>query len=254
MSGHLNYAYLAGSFGATLIWLAFWVHADADRRRLIMRVSAVAALWGLAQPVFVPVYWSPPSLFNLNHRIGFDIESVVFQFATGGVAAAVYAALGTMRQRNLGRQHCVRRIHRFALSVAPLVFVALVATTDVNPIYIAIIALLAGAAATSLYQPDLVRKMIGSGIVFLGIYFTFFLAFNAVFPGYIFKVWNLHAVSGVVLAGVPLEELLFAFAYGLMFSSLAEHFTRVSLDRDRLNDVEASGADRRWHRAYETTG
>jgi hypothetical protein len=38
-------------------------------------------------------------------------------------------------------------------------------------------------------------------------------------------VWNLKAISGIRLIGVPLEELMFAFTFGLYWSSVYEHFT-----------------------------
>jgi hypothetical protein len=36
-------------------------------------------------------------------------------------------------------------------------------------------------------------------------------------------VWNLPALSGVFVAGVPLDELMFAFTFGLYWSSVYEH-------------------------------
>jgi len=44
-------------------------------------------------------------------------------------------------------------------------------------------------------------------------------------PGYIERVWNLPALSGLTIAGLPIEELLFAAAFGAYWSSVYEHFT-----------------------------
>jgi len=41
------------------------------------------APFGLTEPMFVPEYWSPPSLFELAQRTGFDIEGIIFSFAIG---------------------------------------------------------------------------------------------------------------------------------------------------------------------------
>jgi hypothetical protein len=40
---------------------------------------------GLTEPFFVPEYWTPPSLFNLTEKTGFDIESLIFSFAIDGI-------------------------------------------------------------------------------------------------------------------------------------------------------------------------
>ncbi len=65
--------------------------------------------------------------------------------------------------------------------------------------------------------------MLVSGGLFLLLYFVVFAAFNLAFPGYVPSVWNLPALSGVLLAGVPLEELMFASTFGLYWSSVYEH-------------------------------
>jgi hypothetical protein len=37
------------------------------------------------------------------------------------------------------------------------------------------------------------------------------------------EVWNLEAISGILILGVPLEELMFAYTFGMMWSSVYEH-------------------------------
>ena len=43
------------------------------------------------------------------------------------------------------------------------------------------------------------------------------------FPGYVERVWNLKVISGILIFGVPLEELMFAFSFGFLWSSVYEH-------------------------------
>ena len=44
-------------------------------------------------------------------------------------------------------------------------------------------------------------------------------------PGYVEKVWTLSAISGIEIIGIPVEELLFAFTFGMLWSSYYEHLT-----------------------------
>jgi hypothetical protein len=94
-----------------------------------------------------------------------------------------------------------------------------------NPIYSSAIALTAGFFATFYCRRDLWLKMIVSGGLFLAIYFLAFALFNGAFPGYVVAVWNLEAISGIRWIGVPLEEMMFAFTFGLYWSSVYEHLT-----------------------------
>jgi hypothetical protein len=106
-----------------------------------------------------------------------------------------------------------------------VLFLALLALTRLNPIYAAALALAGGFLATLYCRPDLWRKMLTSGALFLVLYFAVFALFALVFPGYVRAVWNLGALSGAFVLGVPGEELIFAFTFGLYWSSVYEHVT-----------------------------
>lgn len=191
----------------------------------MLLVSAWTSLLGFTEPFFVPAYWSPPSLFDLAHRIGFDIESFLFSFAIGGIVVVIYEWLfkaGHIEFSVKERMHPRHRRHFWALLSAPAIFFALF-LTPFNPIYDAFIALIAGGLFTWYCRPDLKKKMIASAFLFLGLYFLYFLALIAVYPGYVERAWNIPAISGILMIGIPLEELLFAFGLGFMWSSVYEH-------------------------------
>jgi hypothetical protein len=229
----MRYAYLAGSSAFLLIWLALWWRSSHLRRMLMLRVSAATALLGLLEPYYVPEYWHPPTLFDLTTETGFDIESVLFSFSIGGIATAVYGALRSTRQLRGsaaepgGPRHV---LHGVAIAIPVPVIVALALLTPLNPIVTTIAALSTGVVISAACRPDLVARMLVCGLLFLGLYFVFFALFNVAFPGYIDSVWNLPALSGVVIAGVPVEELSFGFVFGLMWSSVAEYVVWATVD------------------------
>lgn len=66
-------------------------------------------------------------------------------------------------------------------------------------------------------------KSLLGGLLFLGYYLVFVLGLVWSAPGYVERVWNLQALSGIVLAGVPLEELLFGFTFGLYWTGVYAH-------------------------------
>ena len=77
----------------SVLFLVPWVWlylANPGHRKVIWRTSLVTALVGLTEPLYVPRYWNPPSLFSLAQRTGFDIESLIFAFAVGGIGCALY--------------------------------------------------------------------------------------------------------------------------------------------------------------------
>jgi len=220
-----------------LVWLTWsgifllpWglLYIGFPRHRNVMRWASVfTAPFGLTEPIFVPEYWSPPSLFNLARRTGFDLESVVFSFGIGGVAAVLYSILAGTRLKAVDElsKHVPRhRYHKWALAVPFLGFPVLYAFPW-NPIYPAVTAMVLGAVATGLCRPDLKRKTWVGGVLFLAYYWVFVEGLELLSPGYVEQVWNLPDLTGVLVLNSPLEELLFAFAFGMYWSGVYEHFT-----------------------------
>ena len=205
------------------VWFVIYVANPRLRKEMLM-ISLFTSPIGLTEPLFIGRYWSPPSLFNLNLIIGFDIESVIFSFAIGGIVAILYESVfGTehvkVRKKNLDRG---RFFHILAIASPMIVFFPLYFFTEINPIYSTVIALSTGAVLTMICRPDLTKNMIMGGMMFTTIYFVFFIFVNLADPNFV-SYWNLSAVSGILIVGVPLEELLFAFAFGTMWSSIYEH-------------------------------
>ena len=221
-----RYVWLIWASVFLLPWTALFLARPALRRRMF-RVSTLTALFGLTQPLFVPAYWNPPSLFDLAYRTGFDIESLIFCFAIGGLGAAGYRALAPASEHTLAPQahnSHLHRWHRAALASPFFVFGVLV-MLPWNPIYPGIAALFVAALASGLCRPDLWRNMLVGGLVFLALYVVFLLGLKLLWPGYIEAVWNLGDLMAWRPAGLPLEELLFASGFGMYWSSVYEHVT-----------------------------
>lgn len=231
-----QYAWLLWSTLLLVAWgIVYALLKSKEQREKMIVVSLWTSLLGLTEPLFVPEYWSPPSLFDLAMRTGFDLESLLFAFGVGGIIVVAYdwifkAHHDDMRSMRTMPRH---RYHLLALLSAPIVFVVLLLLTEFNPIHISIIALSIGGLATWYCRPDLKQKMLTSALLFLGFYFLYFLTLIYTYPGYVERVWNLPAISGVLVFGIPLEELLFAASIGFFWSSVYEHFTWRTVHRHR---------------------
>ncbi|MDP3729623.1 MAG: lycopene cyclase domain-containing protein [bacterium] len=225
----MQYAWLIWNLILIGIWgVIYFSLSTKDKRREMLIVSLWTSALGLTEPLFVPEYWSPPSLFNLALRTGFDFESLIFSFGIGGIAVIIYELIFKTKHEkiNYHEQHSSQhRNHFIALLSAPIIFFLLLVTTSINPIYISVISMTGGGLFSWYCRPDLKKKMLTSAVIFLGIYFVYFLTLIAIYPGYVEKVWNLKVISGILIFGIPLEELLFAISFGFIWSSVYEHLT-----------------------------
>ena len=224
-----QFAWLLWSLFLIVIWgVIYALLKSKGSKKEMLLVSLWTSLLGFTEPLFVPEYWNPPSLFDLAHRTGFDIESLIFSFGVGGIAVVLYEWIFRIsheqmkpREQSLPRH----RYHLLSILSAPVIFFFLLVSTSLNPIYSAAVAMIIGGLFSWYCRPDLKKKMIMSAFIFLGIYFVYFLTLIAVYPGYVEQVWNFKDISGILVFGIPLEELLFAVSFGFIWSSVYEHFT-----------------------------
>lgn len=207
-------------------WLGLYLAFPRHRRAMLL-ASLLTMPFGLTEPLFVPEYWNPPSLFDLAQRTGFDIESLIFCFGIGGVGAVLVNVLTRRVVEPLpdaDRHHRRHRFHRWVVVSPFVVFIALL-PLPWNAIYPGIAAMLVGAALTMWYRPDLTRAIWMGGTVFVAYYAVFLLGLEVTAAGYIERVWNLEALSGIRLGFMPIEELLFALGFGGYWAGVYEHLS-----------------------------
>ena len=151
------------------------------------QVSLATALFGLTEPLFVPEYWNPPTLFNLAQRTGFDLESLIFCFGIGGVGSVLYFVITHRNDVPVPASEKRLPLHRhhYKALVSPFIAFALLYLLHWNPIYPSIAAMATGAIATVLCRPDLKTKTWVGGVLFLAYYFVFFLTLEVISPGYV---------------------------------------------------------------------
>jgi hypothetical protein len=207
-------------------WVVLFAAFPAQRR-VMWWASVFTMPFGLTEPLFVPKYWNPPSLFDLAQRTGFDIESLIFCFAIGGTAAVLYNALTGRGLQPIGpanRRLPLHRHHYLAIS-SPFIAFMMLSFLPWNPIYSGIAAMFLGAVATIWCRPDLKAKTWIGGVIFLAYYTVLLQGLRLLSPGYIERVWRLDALLPIQVAHMPVEELLFAVAFGMYWSGVYEHFT-----------------------------
>lgn len=230
----MEYAWFIWSLIAMIFWGFIYWRRPSFRKEM-GKISSLTMLFGLTEPLFVPEYWAPPSLFNLAEKTGFDIESFLFSFAIGGIGAVLYrlvfpAELSALSEHE--KYHKRHQLHRIILFLPAAIFLVLAVFTSLNHIYCGVIALFLGGAATLYCRPDLKSKIWVGGLLFLGFYVVYFGSLLLVFPQFVDAHWNLAALTGIKIIGIPLEELLFAFTFGLYWSGLYEHLFWYQLKPD----------------------
>jgi hypothetical protein len=215
-----HYSYLVGALIFWVAWIACSILGKTYRSQ-IRWGTLIAAPLALTSLLFVPEYWTPPSLFDLDQRIRVGIEDFLWAAGVGGIASVVgefflREKLGVIRQSRHKRHYAP-----FVLVV--LVFVALYFGLHWKTMNATIVSFAFGALVLGYLRRDLVPLMLTSAVSFTVLYFVLFLCVLSLYPEFVKRYYTHQNLLGIYLVGVPIEELLFAATGGAIWSVAYEY-------------------------------
>jgi len=216
-----HFAYLVGALLFDAAWLACYLLGKRYRPQIIWGTVVTAPL-ALTSFLFVPQYWTPPSLFDLDAHIRVGIEDFLWAGAVGGSASVVGEIVLKERLAAHRKEH--RRKHYAPFFVMVVVFLICWARYPQKNIYNTAIAFVACALVVAFLRSDLIPTMLVGATVFTIFYFLLFVYFLALYPCFIEHYYNLPNISAIRLRGVPIEELMFASTGGAVWSVAYEYF------------------------------
>ncbi len=223
-----HYSYLVG---VIIFWVAWLVCAALGKAyRSEMRWGTfIAAPFALTSLLFVPQYWTPPSLFDLDQKIRVGIEDFLWAAAVGGIAAIVgeislEERLGAIRKSRHKR-------HYVPFIAAIVVFLALEFGLHWKTMTSTIAGLAVCALVLAYLRRDLILLMLVSASSFTVLYFVLFLVVLAFYPEFVRRYYNLPNLLGIYVRGVPIEEVLFAATGGAVWSVAYEYVYGYRLER-----------------------
>lgn len=215
-----TYCYLAGALFNLGLWaLCFASRRDLRREMLVM--SCAAVLMGLPHEylLWTRDWWHPPNITQT--RIGF--EDLLYAIGTGGTLAVIFPVV-------------LRR--RLSNGAAPGAFmVAMPLIIDfVLPFLLVLLAGMhsfkASALSTCLailwvvvLRPDLIAPALISAGFAAVLSFACFWSIEMFVPGVVAAIWDLPKLSGIVFAGVPLEDLAWYTYTGALFGIYYKYAT-----------------------------
>jgi hypothetical protein len=216
------YGYLAWDMILGIFWIFAYSFQKHIRKKIVWG-SLLALPFGLGQLYFFKDYWAPQTILGFGAKYGIDIESFLLMFFLGGLAAAVYET--ALQRYKMHHHKCCGStcLCYLSLGIALASFIVLLrAFPSWNIIYPSILACFIGGVFAFIVYPELRSHISLGGLFFMLLYGITLVISELVAPGWIAATWNLSAISGITLLKVPLEELLFGFAFGTLWSPLYE--------------------------------
>jgi len=222
-----HYSYLVGALIFDAAWLVCYL-LGKNYRTEIRWGTLISAPLALTSILFIPQYWTPSSLFDLDLKIKVGIEDVLWAAAVGGIASAVAEIL--LKENLLALRKVARKRHFAPFVVVVALFVALEIWHPGKTIYNCIIAFAIGAVVIAFLRSDLIPTMLSGALSFTALYFVLFLLVLLLYPDFVNRFYNIPHLLKIYVRGVPIEELLFAGTGGAIWSVAYEYVQGYRLE------------------------
>lgn len=213
-----KYLYLFSSIVLGLFWLLlFLVRRDLRREILVMSLVLFPLGVVLEKMWYFKDYWQPE--FVTGWPI--SVEDALFGFFLAGISAVIYEELAGKRFIN---RH--KRSHNWLLVffVVIILLTTFVLTNifNINSIYSSSLGFLISATIIITIRKDLIKDALISGIFIGGGAFFGYQIIFTLFPELIKRWWMLENISGIMIIGVPIEEVLWFFSVGMFIGPIYE--------------------------------
>ncbi|PIQ68389.1 MAG: hypothetical protein COV91_04445 [Candidatus Taylorbacteria bacterium CG11_big_fil_rev_8_21_14_0_20_46_11] len=230
-----THAYFIGELVMFLPAFLLFFFLRKDLRREMMIAGFVFGLVAfLSEPIFILHYWHPEYIFPLSYgniALG-SMEDFLYGFLKGGIAAVIFEVL-------CAKGFYVKRIrtHHWKRTLIPIfgaataLFIVPMMLWDWNPIYTSAFTILVFLVALILYRSDLVLEACISGVLVTVLTFIGFKLLLALYPGLIEAWWKRDNLSGIMLSGIPIEEMLESFVVGFFGGPFYEFFNGLRLKK-----------------------
>ena len=215
-----HYSYLVGVVIFGVAWMVCYFVGKAYRPQVIWG-TVVSAPFALTSLLFIPQYWTPPSLYDLDKRIHVGIEDFLWAAAVGGIGAVV-GEIG-LKERLTRNRRQRRELHWAPFVVAGVLFGILEFWHPGKTIYNMSIGFAVGAVVVFFRRRDLVPLMLVGSFSFTVLYWFLFRIVLFFYPQFVAYYYNLPNLLNIYVAGVPIEELMFASTGGAIWSIAYEY-------------------------------
>lgn len=214
-----HYSYLVGVLIFAVAWIVCFILGKKYRREMRWG-TLIASPMALTSILFVPQYWTPPSLFNLDQRIRVGIEDFLWAAAVGGIASVVGEII--LKERLAAIRGARRKRHYAPFVLVVILFVALQLWHN-KTMDNTIISFAVGAVVVAYLRRDLIPLMLTGTASFTVLYFLLFLWVLLLYPEFVQRFYNLSNLLRIYIHGVPIQELLFAATGGAIWSVAYEY-------------------------------
>lgn len=213
------YAYAVITLAFIVIWTALLVLLPRSRPAIFWTSLIFAPAGPVGEYWLIPDYWHP--IYLIDIAVGswhFGFEDYLITFAVAGISAGIFESLALRRGfAELPRTSFGTLLRMFGWGVVGFfLMLLLVSGVGLNSIHAILLIVMIASLLMFFGRWKILSLIVPISVIFgLFVWLFYVVFFLPIFPGVIQALWNLENTWGIMLAGVPMEELLWAFTAAL---------------------------------------
>lgn len=223
----MEYGYLIGALTSAFFWsIIFFTRKDLRKQ---MTITGLLFLpFFLIDKMLIPNYWQPRVLFDLYNKAGFSLESIIFMFTASGLFATLYEFVTKSKEK---AAIIVKPSKRTLLFLIYIYSTFIILTSFDLGIHLlsSLMPFVAIIIFITIQRHDLLKPIIASSILGLGLYFASLLVFSYFLPNFFTETYNLENLWGISILGIHLEEILWGIYYPALMACAYEYLFGVKL-------------------------
>jgi len=210
-----TYAYTVMTTVFIVVWAVVFIFSRHSRPAIFWTSLILCFAGPVAELWLIPDYWNPVYIFPISiNGWHFGAADIVISFAAAGIAAGVFEQVA-LRTGFTPLPHVTYKIilRIFCLvSLGFLIMVVLASVVNLIHIYALLFAVAIPAIIMLYNRVKTALLIVPLGVVLSFLFWLLYLSFIIpLFPGVIEALWNLDKTLGITLAGIHVEEMLWAF-------------------------------------------
>lgn len=197
-------------------------------------MSVFVTIWGVIFEylMWTVDWWKPDTVTGT--RVG--VEDIVLGFTNGGVGAVLYEYINKKRARSLRKNSRLGSFfehHPYWIwlpFLTGLVFMVIgYWYLGMHSFWATFIGISLAVFLILIIRQDLLFDSIFGGVSLLLVAIPVYLIIIYFFPGVIERFWFLDNLSGILILGIPIEELAIYFSGGMIAAPSYEYIFRKKL-------------------------
>lgn len=209
-----------------------------DLRRVIHIMALCSIPFAFTERFFYPSYWEPVFLFNLIDIIGFGVEDILFVTGLAAFTSTSYAFCTKQFYLPIQKLNPKQIIYRCLMVLIPtFLLVGLLVLFGVRMIYGSLFIMVFISSIITLFRKDLFRAGLSGGFFSTVIYTLLCLCIALLFPDIFQLTWHTDQFLNLFILGIPVEEILYAYASGMIATLFYPFVFQLSFTKKISPDI-----------------